>query len=153
MFAIRPVLFSSSEQYSIISFLRTLCLWNRNCRISATSACCRITSASRAGELVITCQAVFHQHFILSINEINSMKILCNPCFPWTEDSNLHGCYKPKNATCWRTRQYIPPQCLYLLATTAYHHTTLESSSTLLSEPDNSYFLKLLQFTLWNLQK
>jgi len=39
------------------------------------------------------------------------------------------------------TMAVYSPQCLYLLATTAYHHTTLHSSSTLLSEPDNSYFL------------
>ena len=38
-------------------------------------------------------------------------------------------------------RQYIPPQGLYLLSTSAYHHIRLHSSSMLLSQPDNSYFL------------
>jgi hypothetical protein len=34
----------------------------------------------------------------------------------------------------------IPTKCLLLLATTAYHPTRLESSSTLLSEPETLYF-------------
>jgi len=67
------------------------------------------------------------------------MKTLQNVFSPLTEDWNLHGCYTPKTARCWRNRQYIPPKYLYLVATTAYNHTSLESSSTLLSETDNSH--------------
>jgi hypothetical protein len=38
------------------------------------------------------------------------------------------------------TGSIFPPKCLYLLATTAYHPTRLESSSKLPSEPENSNF-------------
>jgi len=68
------------------------------------------------------------------------MKALYIARFSEIEDTNLHGCYTPKTARCWRNRQYFPPKCLYLLGTGSYHPTRLQSSSTPLSEPDNSYF-------------
>ena len=58
------------------------------------------------------------------------------------------GVKTPKNYTMLNEQAVHPPQCLYLLATTANHPTRLQSSSTLLSETDNSYFLQLLHSTL-----
>jgi hypothetical protein len=34
-----------------------------------------------AGATVSTCKGLFNHNFILSINKINSMKVLCNVCF------------------------------------------------------------------------
>ena len=56
-----------------------------------------------------TCKAVLYQQIILSINKINSMKILHNACFPLTEE-HLHRHYTPKTARCWTKWQYIPPK-------------------------------------------
>jgi len=94
-----PGIPSPSWQNLKISFLRSICLRTRNSRISATISSQMVSECS-AGAAVNTCKGVFYQHFILSINEINSMKTLYNACFPITEDSNLHCCYTPKTARC-----------------------------------------------------
>jgi len=113
----RPVPSSPTQQCSRLSFLRSQWLWNRNSRICAASVRSRTISECSAGATVNTCKGVFNQHFIRFISKINSTKRLYNTCFPLTEDSNHHGYYSPNTARCWKNRHYIPPKCLYLLAT------------------------------------
>jgi len=78
--AMRSVLSSPNQQLPIISFLRSPCMWFRNSRISATSLRSRMISECNAGAALSTCKGVFTQHFILSINTINSMNTLYNAC-------------------------------------------------------------------------
>jgi len=149
----RPVIsWSRRQSWWILSFLRPR-MFNSNSSICAASLRSRMVSECSAGAAVNTCQAVFYQHFILSTDKINSLKTLYNACFPINEDSNLHWCYTPKTARFWRKRQYIPPKCPYLLATTIYHSTRLEFSSTMLSEPNslNCFNLQYDTCTNYNL--
>jgi len=78
----RSVLSSPRQQFSRISFLRSTRLWNRDSRIPAASKRSQMISECSAGAAVSTCKVVFSQHFILSINKINSMKTLYNAWFP-----------------------------------------------------------------------
>jgi hypothetical protein len=140
IFVKRTVLSLPNQHFLRISFLRSPFMWFRDFRISATSLRSRMISECSAGAFVNTCKRVLYQHFILSMNKMNSTKPSFNACNPLTESSNLRGNYTPKTPRCWSERQYIPSKCLYLLATTEFHPTRLESQSIIVSETYNTYY-------------
>jgi len=63
-------------------FPETTDVFSSNSSICAASLRSQMVSECSAGATVNTCQAVFYQHFILSINKINSINTLHNASFP-----------------------------------------------------------------------